>query len=139
MHGPSYGVPGGVAKIENDAFLINKNLKNIYLPNTLVEIGNRAFSGCESLTEIVIPNRTRIVGECAFSHCEKLNRVAFAGEAMRLDEQCFVGDNVTIYFLAKGEWDDEKRQQHWGVVEWKTWSIADIMSDVQKTTGLQIM
>ena len=127
----SYGVPGGVAKINDNAFQGNKNLKQVSLPNTLIEIGNRAFSGCESLTEIVIPNRTRIVGECAFSNCEKLNRVAFAGEAMSLDEQCFAGDHVTIYFLAKGEWDYEKRQQHWGVVEWKTWSIADIMSDVK--------
>lgn len=127
----SYGVPGGVAKIDDNAFLGNKNLKNIYLPNTLIEIGNHAFSGCESLTELVVPNRTRVVGECAFSGCEKLHRVAFAGEAMSLDEQCFVGDTVTVYFLAQGEWDGEIRQQHWGVVEWKTWSIADIMRDVK--------
>lgn len=73
-----------VKAIGNKAFLDNRMLSRIILPDTIEEIGSWAFSRCRRLKEIVLPRR-----EIAFA-----NRVFYKTEALR--EISVEGSNRSI-------------------------------------------
>lgn len=60
--------------IDGEAFIDNKILKYLKLPNSLNEIQMRAFKSCLNLNT-VIGNGVEIIGDEAFINCSSLNRV----------------------------------------------------------------
>ena len=58
-----------VTAIENRAFVEEKTLQYIALPNSVTSIGYEAFLGCSGLTSVTIPNSVESIGENAFYYC----------------------------------------------------------------------
>lgn len=54
-----------------------KNLKDIYLPESLISIGDGCFSSCRSLETVNIPNNVEYLGDYAFSECYSLKSFSF--------------------------------------------------------------
>lgn len=61
-------IPEGTLYIDELAFLNNKELKRIRIPESVSEIGDDAFKGCSNLLIVHIPNNTclREIGYHAF-------------------------------------------------------------------------
>lgn len=72
-----------VTAIARKAFLSKKNLRRIWLPDTLEEIGDWAFAYCDHLTEIVIPSRIVRFGKAVFMECGELKRISNGGPSDR--------------------------------------------------------
>lgn len=60
--------------IHSHAFYGCKDLKKVWLPESVVEIGTEAFCGCKKIKTINIPNSVRTIGHC-FSRCDNLQKV----------------------------------------------------------------
>ena len=59
-----------VIGIESDAFLDNKNIKSVIIPDGVQFIYSQAFFGCTSLDEVTIPESVINIGEKAFGYYE---------------------------------------------------------------------
>ena len=59
-----------VIGIERDAFLDNKNIKSVIIPDGVQFIYSQAFFGCTSLDEVTIPESVINIGEKAFGYYE---------------------------------------------------------------------
>lgn len=70
-----------VISVDRKAFLSKKNLRRIWLPDTLEEIGDWAFAYCDHLTEIVIPRRKVRFGKAVFMECKELECISAAGKS----------------------------------------------------------
>lgn len=94
-HDAEVRIPDGVHSIKAAAFVANKTLRKVYVPDSVLRIANQAFCdctalkevrlsenlnalgisvfmGCTSLQSIVLPNTVRIVGAKTFSGCASL-------------------------------------------------------------------
>ena len=69
-------IPNSVLTIENSAFCNCKLLESIRMSNAISSIGKWAFSECESLTDIIIPDSVSSVEEGTFSRCKSLRSVS---------------------------------------------------------------
>ncbi|MDE7293938.1 MAG: leucine-rich repeat domain-containing protein, partial [Oscillospiraceae bacterium] len=77
-----------VVKIETRAFFGNKEICEIYLPDSVIEIGDHAFFCCYSLKYARLSKNLAHIGEWAFCHCKDLERVYFGGTRV-IDKSAF--------------------------------------------------
>ena len=77
-----------VVKIETRAFFGNKEICEIYLPDSVIEIGDHAFFSCYSLKYARLSKNLAHIGEFAFSHCKDLEKV-YLGGARVIDRAAF--------------------------------------------------
>ena len=70
-------IPDGCVFIGDSAFY-RCNLKEVYLPNSLVSMGTSVFNFCRSLTKVVWPNGLATIPKGTFSSCFALKDVEFA-------------------------------------------------------------
>lgn len=68
------GVP--VACIGKKAFLSRKNLRRVFLPDSMEEIGDWAFAYCGGLKEVVLPCGEIRFGRAVFMECGSLERLS---------------------------------------------------------------
>ena len=68
---------GGIAvtQILPNAFEGAANLKNIFIPDSIMTIEDRAFYGCSSLISIDIPDTVTYIGNSAFCNCSSLTSI----------------------------------------------------------------
>lgn len=59
-------IPKGIRRIESNAFLGCKALKDVSLPDGLDSIGENAFKNCKALSRISLPEGIRFIGNYAF-------------------------------------------------------------------------
>lgn len=112
-----------VTKIGEDAFVNNKDITKIVLPQTITEIMGQAFGACANLTEInlpegltdiddeafkycinlpsiTFPSTLKYIGNHAFDHCQKLNSILLPDSLEDLGEyaftSCFKASKLTI-------------------------------------------
>ena len=78
-----YQILEGVKEIYSNAFSYCENLKEIYIPNTVMSIGENAFESCSSLTEIQLPRYLETIDNNTFSNCVSLNKIIF-GEELKI-------------------------------------------------------
>lgn len=64
-----------VTAIDRKAFLSQKSLCGICLPDTVQEVGDWAFAHCGSLAEISFPKREVRFGRAVFKDCGNLQRI----------------------------------------------------------------
>ncbi len=76
-----------VVAIGNDAFLENKILVSVHLPESLKDIGDRAFYECSLLSTINIPSSVLRIGRAAFYNCESLISITIPSPLV--DESAF--------------------------------------------------
>lgn len=67
------GMP--VSRIERKAFLSRKNLRRVFLPDSLEEIGDWAFAYCGGLKEVRLPCIELRFGKSVFMECGSLERL----------------------------------------------------------------
>ena len=65
-----------VACIGKKAFLSRKDLRRVFLPDSMEEIGDWAFAYCGGLREVVLPCREIRFGRAVFMECGSLERLA---------------------------------------------------------------
>lgn len=84
-----------VTCIGKKAFLSNKMLKQITLPDSIMRIDDWAFACCAKLTKIILPYHKLEIGQGAFKECDRLEQI--------IDEQGDMTGKKTIdvgYLLA---------------------------------------
>ncbi|MCI7523533.1 leucine-rich repeat domain-containing protein [Roseburia hominis] len=64
-----YEIPYGVTTIEEDAFLLFKNLETVIIPDSVVSIEHSAFLCCRNLEEVEIPDSVKMIENYAFEAC----------------------------------------------------------------------
>jgi len=107
-----YNIPATVKTVEAEAFLGNKYLKCLFMPNSITSIGEYSFKSCNSLTTVrfsdkltTIPNRAFLfclqlreldlpnslisIGVSAFSSCYSLRRIYFPHNLKIIEDGAF--------------------------------------------------
>lgn len=79
--GDEYFVPKGIANICGNAFLLNKYLKKVSLPDTIKFIGAQAFSGTK-IENIYIPDSVGRIDSYAFADCKNLKSIRLPDDAL---------------------------------------------------------
>ena len=63
-----------------------RNIKKIFVPDTVEKIGNHAFEGCRNLETIHLGKNVKTIGREAFRGCTKLKEVVFPPEFNRVEK-----------------------------------------------------
>jgi RNA polymerase subunit RPABC4/transcription elongation factor Spt4 len=87
----SITIPNGVTSIGICAFADCISLSLITIPNGITSIGRYTFSGCRSLSSITIPNGVRTIGRGAFFRCSNLSLITIPNSVMSIGEAAFFG------------------------------------------------
>ena len=83
------GIP--VVAIGDRAFIGNKEMESLILPDTVSQIRYEAFSGCSSLKTVRLPKSvSRIYGE-AFKDCTSLSELDLGDSLTLIDDSAFSG------------------------------------------------
>lgn len=69
-----------VTEIGKKAFLSDKNVRELVLPDKIGEIGDWAFAHCAHLERVWIPRRDIRFGRGVFKDCGKLSQILFTGQ-----------------------------------------------------------
>lgn len=83
------GLP--VTRIEDRAFIGNRNLRSIKLPTTITSIGDKAFCGCNNLSGITIPSGINNIGVEAFYSCTDLSSIELPATLTNIEISAFEG------------------------------------------------
>ncbi len=96
----TFNVPGGVAKICNNAFYSNTALKKVALSEGVKQIGDNAFQNCSALSEITLPDSLEKIGEYTFSSCKKLKEIIIPDKVTKIPGNsfayCFALEKVVL-------------------------------------------
>ncbi len=95
-----YEIPSTVKAIEQAAFFMNVNLKEVIVPEGVKEIGDGAFSDCFFIEKIELPSSLEKIGYIAFHSCVLLNDVTLPENLVEIGESAFTYceslTNVTV-------------------------------------------
>lgn len=70
-----------VKVLAKKAFLSRKNLKKVFLPESLEEVGDWAFAYCTGLESVYLPKKNIKLGSGVFMECPKIKTIyAYGGE-----------------------------------------------------------
>ena len=83
-----------VTSIGEEAFLENRGLTSVSIPNSVKSIGDKAFYGCSALTSVTIPNSVTTIGEGAFSGCDALTAINIPGSVENIGMGAFSSCNA---------------------------------------------
>ena len=88
-------IPDSVTRIDNEAFCWCDNLMKIKIPESVTHIGFGAFSICTSLAELAIPDGVTRIESDAFSLCDNLTTVAIGANVTQIGWRAFGGSGLT--------------------------------------------
>lgn len=88
-----------VEKIQKKAFLSNKKIREIILPDSLSEIGDWAFTYCDQLRKVVFPRKEIIIGKSIFSGDKHLQSIGISGSKADLPQgiEYMLSSSVTAF------------------------------------------
>ena len=66
-----------------------KDIKSIYVPNTVKTIACKAFCYCSNLTKIHLPEKIKTLGDCAFFDCGRLKSINMPKTLVKIGESSF--------------------------------------------------
>ena len=87
----SVTIPNKVTSIGSSAFKGCSALKSMTIPNSVTSIGASAFSGCTGLASIEIPNSVTSIGASAFSGCTSLASIEIPNSVTSIGDSAFDG------------------------------------------------
>ena len=83
-------------EVMSEAFLKNKDLLTIEIPDTVKTIGDNCFKECSLLENIIIPDSVETIGDNCFSSCLGLQSVKLGNGLKTIGDYCFnVCNSVT--------------------------------------------
>ena len=96
----------GTGEMWDSAFLYNKDIKSVRLPDAITQIPYKAFSGCTNLKNIRLPDSVTQIDEDAFGNCDLQEQVV--QEIVSSDNITFIGSrafegNKNIYTVHIGK------------------------------------
>jgi hypothetical protein len=83
----NYKIRRGVLKRYKD----EKNVTEIFIPDSVDIIGEGAFNGCTNLVRILIPDSVKVISDTAFNDCENLKCISLPESTVRLGWYAFKG------------------------------------------------
>lgn len=78
-------LPEGLKSIEYGAFYGCTKLNYIYMPNTVTDIKGSAFWGCEKLTNIELFSKLEKISSAAFGSCKSLQSITIPASVNNID------------------------------------------------------
>ena len=78
-------------QIAASAFVWNRDMKSVTIPNGVTKIGKLAFAECRSLKNITIPNSVTEIEERAFANCAGLENVTISESVTKIESLTFYG------------------------------------------------
>ena len=110
------GLP--VKYIYSGAFMNNKSITSVVIPDSVVGLGNSAFSWCASLTSVTIPDSVTSIGDWAFEYCSSLTSVTIPKSVTSIGNWAF-SDCYSLtsikYHGKRAEWDAISKGASWDV------------------------
>ena len=82
-------IPDSVKMIGDGAFEACSSLKAISLPKSISKIGESAFYACTSLKSIVVPNAVTAIGNGTFSECTSLETIIIPDSVEKIGDCAF--------------------------------------------------
>jgi len=82
------GIDYSVKEIGREAFVENKQLTSVTLPEGVTSIGDYAFSECDSLTSVIIPNSIQDIG-LAFYNCSGIKNISLPSSISSIIDKAF--------------------------------------------------
>lgn len=82
-------VKAGITAIGSGAFLDQKTIKKVSLPDSVLTIETNAFRGCETLEEIQFGSALKTIGSFAFYRCKSLASLALPDSVKTLETGAF--------------------------------------------------
>ena len=87
----SITLPSTVTEIDNFAFSVCYNLREVVLNEGLQKIGAYAFWNCTSLESIMMPSSVVEIGDMAFCNCNNLREVVLNEGLQKIGNDAFYG------------------------------------------------
>lgn len=84
----SFQIPSTVKYIAPYAFHSCSNIKELFLPDSLVDIGEEAFRMCD-FDHLLIPDNTESIGDCAFSLCNDIKSIKLPYKVKKVGSKAF--------------------------------------------------
>lgn len=82
------GLP--VKEIKETAFMNNRYLLSIRIPNSVTVIGENAFKNCENLTTVHMSDSVTVIPANCFENCSLLKNITLPSKLETLDDRCFM-------------------------------------------------
>lgn len=92
----SFEIPYGITEISDYAFHNQYNLKEIFIPETVVKIGN-SFNYCGNMEKIQIPSSVKKIQKSCFSECTLLKEIIINQEKGSIPDSpwgCIYGERA---------------------------------------------
>lgn len=80
-----------VTTIEPDAFIYNKKIKKLIIPETVEELGYNCFNGCHNLEEVTIKGPVKVLPISSFENCFELHSINFPPTLEIIDQYAMYG------------------------------------------------
>lgn len=89
-------IPTGGGQAEQDLInLIERDIRQIVIPDGALSIGSYAFSGCRYLTSVTIPNTVTSIGTGAFQNCNILTSLTLPSTLNSIRMSAFINTGFT--------------------------------------------
>ena len=96
-------IPEGVTSIGDEAFKYCNNLASVTIPSTVKSIGVSAFEGCESLISAAIPEGVTSINNNVFACCSNLASVTIPSTVTHFGYEAFAQcSNLTSIKIPEG-------------------------------------
>lgn len=84
-----YAVPGGIRYIGKCAFMYNRFLERVTMPDSVIKIGSSAFGGCTALADVQLSANLQVIDSGAFWNCYALENITLPMELYAIGELAF--------------------------------------------------
>ena len=85
----SFTVPDGILSIDNYAFCLRANPREVSIPSTVLHIGTNAFDNCSGLEKISLSEGLRDIGTKSFYYCRKLAGISLPDSLQEIGKEAF--------------------------------------------------
>lgn len=91
-----------VISIGDKAFVRNKYLRSIYIPEGVEHIGNHAARECPNLSSLHLPNSVKTIGKSAFTECYELSSLVLSSGLKEIPEAGFANCGLVNLNVPEG-------------------------------------